>query len=669
MAQSFPQSWPQSWPRSWIVTCDPSVTFRFQTEYYDARSVILPFEQLVYRTCPQPVEGFLTPYAQRLYLKQLRETLFPALSVPAEFEDMARDLFKSLKDKRIIASDFTKASEPLSERFLKLAKLYEAYSLKKGQKKEMSDSEDILEGAIQSLKNASPALCESFPSKVLILAYQLSDLQRAFLEVLSKRVEVEQLSITGTEEKHHVPSVFETQTLEQEVEMIVAGLEKALHSGVTPSSLFVFCIGLKAYQREFEAMLGQTQIPFSFWNSSEENHERVSLLEWHPNSMVFPNMKQVFLCGASLVQNFSFLGDEEKMYLNQHFQTAVFKTQSDHKEEIKKFLHGLETHCQKLSMTYAHRPAVAFEEFFKESPQILISKFNSKKSVILKKVSQERIHKSRVRRISVGNSAEFLPQVYSIRSLTQYQKCPYGFLLKECLNLHPQKKEGLELTLREEGEWIHDILWRVFSKSLSLEEAMSESVPHLTDRFQKELLEPDRKRITKLLKDFLEEEKIWRAKSRFTPHTFELAFGTKTQKPLELTWKGKSLLLRGKIDRVNVDEQAKEFEIIDYKTGATVSSMKEVMEGKSFQLTLYAIAMEQLFLPAYTPVRAFFYRVKECDMKRGFLCETKEEWEILKEKTLTEVFSLVEKMKTLSFPATPRNCYPTCELKNTCEQI
>ena len=164
----------------WIVTCDPLVTFRFQTEYQDAGSHILPFEQLVYRTIPQPLQQLLTPYDQRLYLKKLRETLFPAWFVPQEFEEVTRDLFSSLKDKRISSQDFTKAVGALSDRFLKLAKLYEAYSQKRG----MFDGEDILEGAIQTLKNSSSKLYKNLPSKVLVLAYQLSELQKTFLEAL-----------------------------------------------------------------------------------------------------------------------------------------------------------------------------------------------------------------------------------------------------------------------------------------------------------------------------------------------------------------------------------------------------------------------------------------------------------------------------------------------------
>ena len=674
LPKSWSQSLPKSWPKSWIIACDPCVTFRFQTEYPEARSIVFPFESLVYRFISQPVPQFLTPYDQRLYLRKLGKTLFPNWHMPFEFEDVTRELFSSLKDKKISAPAFTKATHALSHRFSILAKLYEAY----GQKKGMWDGQDILELAIQNLKQA--CFKTKFPSKILILAYQLSDLQKTFLEVLSKKVEVEQLLISEPEKSPpHIPSVFETQTSEQEVELIGIHLEKEIREGTSPSSLFVFCIRLKEYKRELESVLGRAQIPFSFWNSSlnssGDTHERVSLLEWHPNTMVFPTMKKIFLCGASFLSlPPSFLRDEEKVYFNHVFQTSVFKTQSDHQEEAKRFLHVLRGRCQKLTMTYRSRPAAALEDFLKEFQKISVAKFHSKKSAGLESSKKERARTllfSSQNKLgsNINQKTDFLPQTYSIRSLTQYQKCPYGFLLKECLNLHPTKEEGLGLTLQEEGEWMHDILWRTFSKSLSLEEAMDESVSHLTPRFQKELLESDQKRMTKILRAFLEEEKGWRAKSRFIPRYFELSFGTKAQKPLELTWKGKSLFLRGKVDRIDVDEEAREFVVIDYKTGATVPSTREVMEGKSFQLTLYAIALEQLFLPGYIPSRGFFYRIKERDIKKGFLCETQEEWKILKEKALSEIFSLVGKMKTLSFPATPKHCYATCELKNMCEHV
>src|SRR3989338_3658603 len=95
---------------TWVITCDPSVTFRFQTEYQEARSEVLPFESLVYRYVLQPVPQVLTSYDQRLYLKKLRETLFPGWhQVPIDFEDVTREFFSALKDKKISAYDFTKA--------------------------------------------------------------------------------------------------------------------------------------------------------------------------------------------------------------------------------------------------------------------------------------------------------------------------------------------------------------------------------------------------------------------------------------------------------------------------------------------------------------------------------------------------------------------------------
>ncbi len=683
--------------QSWIVTCDPHVTFRFQTEYQDARCAILSFEHLVYRSISSLTQEILTPYDQRLYIQSLRESYFPKWQAPLEFEACAKELFQTLKNKRISAQAFSKVIQKLpdhflaskQEIFLKLATLYEAYT----QKKEYLDEEDILERAIEALKK--PSFQASFPdrdtlpSKVLVLTYRLSDLQKIFLDTLAKTVEVEHLSVTGSvlspvpspvlsnEKPTHVLSVFETKTSEQEVEVIQMHIEKALQMHVPLSSLFVFCTRLADYRRELESVFKRADIPFSFWNASEKNINRVSLLEWHPHTLVFPHMKKVFLCGASSLPLESFfLNDEERAYFNQVFQMTVFKPQGDHREETKSLLHRLASRCESLSLTYSHRPQAAFEEFFKEvSPRVSVTVFHPRAPFVSRAKEKERpsphsisLAISLALALAGKNKKDFLPKIYSIRSLTQYQNCPYGFLLKECFHLHPLQKKVLELTFQEEGEWIHDSLYRYFSKSLSLEQAVSQSVAILTDRFQKELLEPDQERITKLLRDFLEAEKVWRAKSRFEPRSFELAFGTDPQKPLELSWKGKTLFLRGKIDRVNIDEKAREFEVVDYKTGSTVPSTKEVMEGKSFQLTLYAMALENLFLPGYLPSRGFFYRVKDRDAKKGFQCETQDQWQDLKEKTLSEVFSLVEKIETLSFPPTPQHCYATCELKNMCEQ-
>jgi len=127
------------------------------------------------------------------------------------------------------------------------------------------------------------------------------------------------------------------------------------------------------------------------------------------------------------------------------------------------------------------------------------------------------------------------------------------------------------------------------------------------------------------------------------------------------------LTLRGKIDRIDIDHQTKTFRVIDYKTGSTFPSEREVMAGKSFQLTLYGIVVEAIFLNGYWAKDAYFYNVKKSEKKRAFEMKTESDWTALKKITLQEVSTLLKKMKSYDFFGTPDTCFTSCELKAVCE--
>jgi ATP-dependent helicase/DNAse subunit B len=99
----------------------------------------------------------------------------------------------------------------------------------------------------------------------------------------------------------------------------------------------------------------------------------------------------------------------------------------------------------------------------------------------------------------------------------------------------------------------------------------------------------------------------------FTPALFELAFG-EVQSQLGTIEIAPNLRLRGKIDRVELltnEDGTTEFLIGDYKSGTSVSTNKDIENGISLQMPLYARATEEILASGYgiqaKPAGAVYY--------------------------------------------------------------
>ena len=57
--------------------------------------------------------------------------------------------------------------------------------------------------------------------------------------------------------------------------------------------------------------------------------------------------------------------------------------------------------------------------------------------------------------------------------------------------------------------------------------------------------------------------------------------------------------LRGKIDRIDLDEKNMKYSVIDYKTGSKAPLVKELREGFSLQLPVYLAAAGEMLKDKY----------------------------------------------------------------------
>jgi len=186
---------------------------------------------------------------------------------------------------------------------------------------------------------------------------------------------------------------------------------------------------------------------------------------------------------------------------------------------------------------------------------------------------------------------------------------------------HGVKPEPEGGGLSDRGTLYHTVLRRYFRKRVP-----NRSAPE-ADALRDELLAElsvcleeigidapyHRRRILeRFLKDalagFAARESLFREQFELTPSHFELSFGTdspddsrdydadsKTES-LEIRFadSGQTVQLSGSIDRVDLSQDGKTALVMDYKTGNT-RTYSEMQDGKSLQMPVYMMALEQLW--------------------------------------------------------------------------
>jgi len=122
------------------------------------------------------------------------------------------------------------------------------------------------------------------------------------------------------------------------------------------------------------------------------------------------------------------------------------------------------------------------------------------------------------------------------------------------------------------------------------------------------------KRIEKTLERVCATQKTVLSRGRFRPAFAELQFGMEDEKslpPLHIrTPGGRDVMLRGKIDRVDLARDGAEVAVIDYKMRGGTLDLASVYHGLSLQLLTYLLVLESsgesLFKKKVTPVAGFY---------------------------------------------------------------
>ena len=205
--------------------------------------------------------------------------------------------------------------------------------------------------------------------------------------------------------------------------------------------------------------------------------------------------------------------------------------------------------------------------------------------------------------------------------LEAYAFCPYQYLLNGIMGIEALTEPEKEATINplDKGTLVHSILWKFFTdlkkergSSLQLEPKDLERLLEIANKKFVEfeqmgvtgysmLWEVEKRNILDNLMDLFSEELN---ETEFIPTYFEVRYGMKhldfqeseisTEEPVPLKLAGKTVNLRGRIDRIDLTKDGKRARVRDYKTGKVSAKSNDFQGGRTLQLPLYLYAARQL---------------------------------------------------------------------------
>ncbi|MGI5920443.1 MAG: PD-(D/E)XK nuclease family protein [Syntrophomonadaceae bacterium] len=288
-------------------------------------------------------------------------------------------------------------------------------------------------------------------------------------------------------------------------------------------------------------------------------------------------------------------------------------------------------------------------------------------------------------------------RVFNIGHLDTYGNCPMKYFWAVEMGLRPQPDEGTALSSLDKGTLQHQVLQQVFAGAIpDSEDDISTLVGHtleevctannfLGQQYPHPLLwEYEKQTIHKNLTNLVIYERQRLAKGHWHPAFQEWGFGMQgkdlhpasVKKPLEVNTPAGKVRLRGKIDRIDVDEANHRYAVYDYKN-KTVPSRANLLQGQALQLPAYLLAAEAYL--GEVDGLAFLNIAKgkidsplvraEAIKRLGLGPQTKplteEEWQQLHETTINAIGDYFRGICRGQYPPLPNDC-SYCEFTRLC---
>jgi ATP-dependent helicase/DNAse subunit B len=193
--------------------------------------------------------------------------------------------------------------------------------------------------------------------------------------------------------------------------------------------------------------------------------------------------------------------------------------------------------------------------------------------------------------------------LWSPSRLEIYGTCPHMFYIQSVLEFERKIPPEPGFDVLQLGTMLHSILEEVYRRvedPSDLEQALRNLKPVALEVFNDA---PNRLGFRPSPLWNVEQEQLLMAlestvigmaeiNEGWEPFAFERVFGIQGEPPLDLEMDGMRVLLRGIIDRLDVDEEGN-LRVTDYKTGSGYLEPADLISGRRLQLPLYALAASE----------------------------------------------------------------------------
>jgi ATP-dependent helicase/DNAse subunit B len=266
--------------------------------------------------------------------------------------------------------------------------------------------------------------------------------------------------------------------------------------------------------------------------------------------------------------------------------------------------------------------------------------------------------------------------LFSVDQIETYRACPFRFFLERVLDIEDIEIPVAEFDARVRGTILHAALQSFHEQyrgrsisELPEDEALAAMREIVEREFQLKkwwstnvppgVEQVELRRLIAVLTRYLHIERE-RADLEWKPENFEVAFGrvrgeshdplTRSD-PFALTTPAGAVLFAGRIDRI--DRSSGGARIIDYKSGA-LATVSDIREGRSLQLPVYALALEEFLLPGVACREAQFQQVgREKSVEALQRDKSPEKWPALEALVRETVAACVAGIRDGKFPPTP----------------
>lgn len=275
--------------------------------------------------------------------------------------------------------------------------------------------------------------------------------------------------------------------------------------------------------------------------------------------------------------------------------------------------------------------------------------------------------------VAGGSLRVSLPEYWSASRLSDYGKCPFRYWVSHVVAVKPVEEPEPTLTTNVIGETYHlalELFYKeLIARNLTLKESNEELVGKIFEKAvaaalawlsnnpkvrKGEFWQYECKELEFRLKRFLQSERERAWHEDFVPLLVEASFGMAEEEgnslaaatnsgpalapPLSLKNGDNEILIRGRIDRIDVNRSGaeKSIRIIDYKSGSTRITKDDILSGRNLQLPLYALAVQRAIIPGSKVIEGQFLSIAQADSIGKFKFDKYEETDEAEEQTLSE---------------------------------